>query len=291
MGPEDVNVMRRYSMFAAWFLSFFSGGLYRDVARNWNGIGIFYLLVLLGLTWLPWAWQTDRAIKTAVAKDLSKVSDQIPKMALKNGKFSVEAPQPHFIRNPDDQKVIAILDTTGEVTSLDGQEAILLVTQDTIVFRDRNNHRIQEQDLSQIGMDMTMDGTKLEELGNKFAGVIAPLMFPFAWIGSFVYRWVQALIYGAIGLLMASVFGARVSYAGSVRMAAVAATPVIVANTVMELVPNLEISGFLWNPIALAIPLAFLAFGAKSNAGFDEPGDVVPPPLPQNVESEARYVS
>lgn len=45
--------MKNYSVFHPLYLSFFSKSLYQDVAKNWKGTGLAYLLLLLALAWVP----------------------------------------------------------------------------------------------------------------------------------------------------------------------------------------------------------------------------------------------
>jgi hypothetical protein len=55
--------MKHYGRLQAVYLSFFSGDLYRDVANNWTGIGLVYLLLLLAAAWLPSAVRTFTGLK------------------------------------------------------------------------------------------------------------------------------------------------------------------------------------------------------------------------------------
>ncbi len=54
--------MRKYTIFHPYVMSFFSKDLYRDVGQNWRGIGAFYLLVLLIISWVFVTILIDRQI-------------------------------------------------------------------------------------------------------------------------------------------------------------------------------------------------------------------------------------
>lgn len=45
--------MKKYNMFQAIYLSFFSKNVYIDVAYNWNGHGFLYFYILITLSFIP----------------------------------------------------------------------------------------------------------------------------------------------------------------------------------------------------------------------------------------------
>jgi hypothetical protein len=75
--------------------------------------------------------------------------------------------------------------------------------------------------------------------------VMAVVIFPFALLGSYVFRIAQALIYGAIGMLFALMHKSKMPYITVIRIAVVAVTPPIILRT-------------LQNVFGVAIPLAGL---------------------------------
>ena len=45
--------MQEYNNTHTPYMSFYSAPFYQDVARNWHGLGFFYLFLLVIITWLP----------------------------------------------------------------------------------------------------------------------------------------------------------------------------------------------------------------------------------------------
>ena len=93
----------------------------------------------------------------------------------------------------------------------------------------------------------------------KFATVV---VYPFALIGSYVYRIVQVLIYAAVGLLFASMCKTTLSYAALIRLAVAAVTPVIIVSTILGMAG--KDAAAYWYLIAA---LGYLFFAVKSVPG------------------------
>src|SRR5262245_39205726 len=52
--PPPPREPKQFSHFVAWILApFLVGALYRDVGRNWRGIGFWYLVLVLTICWIP----------------------------------------------------------------------------------------------------------------------------------------------------------------------------------------------------------------------------------------------
>ena len=65
----------RFGRFVGLIISrSFIPAFYRDVARNWGGIGFLYLLLLFTITWIPVLAQWQLAFQ-------KKAADKFPKIA------------------------------------------------------------------------------------------------------------------------------------------------------------------------------------------------------------------
>jgi hypothetical protein len=89
------------------------------------------------------------------------------------------------------------------------------------------------------------------------------IIYPFALLGSYLYRIIQALIYAVIGLLFASWCKVTLSYAALLRLAIVSVTPSIIINTILVLA-GIYLP-YLWL-LYLLITLAYLFFGVKASS-------------------------
>ena len=257
LGPDQPTA--RSSLFAPFVRSFFSADLYREAAERWPvRRAVVYLLLLVSLCWLPFMFQMDAAIRDYVENELPELIADFPAIRISGGEASVDAPQPYIIQDPDTGKPLAILDTTGEITSLEDTDARLLLTKDKLFVENDNQTRIF--DLSQ------MDGLELDRSSLEyFFGLMSPWfaigMYPILVAGTYAYRLVVVVFYALIGLIVAKVTGAALDFQALFRVAAIAITPVYLLNTVLSLLKVQIPVGFL---ISMALVVVYLVFGVRS---------------------------
>lgn len=252
--------------------------LYRDVARNWRGIGALYLLLLIAITGAITASSVHRAVKKFAREEFPKVVQDVPPISIRDGVVSSPVKQPYQMIDHESGKVMAIIDTTGTVTSLDNTPAIMLLTKSQ--FHHRQNNKIEIQDLSQF-KSADFDRAKLQHWMDVAAGWSGPVTFLAILIFVFIYRLIQALIYALIGMAFAAMFGARLSYQQLIRLAIIAVTPAMLLSTALG-VAGIDIP-FFW-PICFVIAMVYLAIAVRANAdqSSQRPGgfEVYTPPSP-----------
>jgi len=182
---------------------------------------------------------------------------RIPKIQITNGEVSAEVEQPYYFRNADTNDVLAIIDTTGTVTSIDDPNTFLLLKKDSLIVR-QNAFESMNYDLSQIE-----DFTLSSEVVMRYLQVIAKyaviVMFPLAVLFSYVYRIIQVLIYGAIGMIFTSACNLKLPYEALLRLAVVAVTPCIIVVTALSFT-IVRLPTYLY----LIAALLYLFFGVKS---------------------------
>jgi hypothetical protein len=253
--------MREYSILHPLVLSFFSPRLYRDVGRNWKGMGFLYLLAVLTLCWTVSLWGLHRKMSAGLSAWAPKLVEQVPAIMIKDGRLSIDAPEPYVIASPDDGTPLVVIDTTGRTASLEKSRARVLVTGGQVIVR-KSEGETRTYDLSQV-KELRIDKERVAAWVEAIRNWMAIVIFPFALAGSYVFRILQALVYGAIGLLFDRMFGTRLDYPALVRLAAVAVTPALILRTVSGLagvsVPFAGLLGF-------AVAMAYLAFAVKANA-------------------------
>src|SRR5262245_6953148 len=211
-------------------LSLYSADVYRDVAGNWKGIGLLYLLLLLALCWLPSAARWYGSLQRFAMNEGAAIARQIPAVTIEKGIMRVDPPGRHVIRDPENkgkenETVFVIDDTLDTVPEeFEGEEAIVLTRREFGMIRpSRGERRVWALTPS---VDMEVDAADVE---NFFAGLPRwlPLIgYLFCLAGSLVMRTLQSLAYGGIGMLFASRAGATLEYPASIRLGAVAMTPV-----------------------------------------------------------------
>jgi hypothetical protein len=263
--------MKRYSFFHAPFLSFFSGALYRDVARNWRGMGFLYMFVLLAVLWIPSIIKLQVGVNRFVDVESKKLTDQIPAITISHGKVSTDVPTPYYIKDPDSGTTFAIIDTTGGSESLDslpGQG--LLLTKTKLIMR--NERETKSYDLAPVE-SFYLDRAKVESWLVMMKTWCVPVSYPLALVFSFIIRIIKILIYALIGLLIAYLLHVNLGYQTLMRLAAIAMTPVLILDLILEFSPG-HIP--LWSILAFLICVGYMFFAVKANSEPEAPPEPMP---------------
>ena len=259
MGP-----MRRYGILHPLVLSFFSRSLYRDVGRNWRGVGFLYLLLLLTLSWLPSVIQLHRDLKGFAATFAPALLEQVPALRIVDGKVSIEEDEPYSIRNPLTGDPLAIIDTTGRTTSSAESGVPVLLTRSQLIIR-KSRSETRVYDLSAI-KDFSIDRQRAERWVAAITSWFAIVFYPLALVVSLAYRILQALLYAAIGIGFAKLLKADLAYPALVRLAAVAVTPAIALDTLRH---SMSQPIAYWWFICFTIAMGYLCFAVNANAGSE----------------------
>lgn len=262
--------MRRYSIFHAPVLSFFSKAFYSDVCHRWKGVGFAYMLLLLIVCWIAPMIKVHMSFSDFVDNEAPKIVSQIPTIRIVNGKASIRKPQPYRITDPDTGQVLAVIDTHGFIKSLDDTSAVVLVKRTEAIFR-KNEFETQTFSFREIERFTLSRGmiTGWLVTAKKF---VAPVLYVPAVLGAFVFRILQALIYACIGLLFAYWCKTKCTYASLLRLSVMAVTPGIIIETILDVAGVNVPFAFLWCFLAA---MFFLFFGVKA-ASQDQNPTVVP---------------
>lgn len=253
----DRNIMKKFSILHVPFMSFFSKELYQDVGLYWKGVNFGYLLLLLAVCWIPTIIKIRTVYSGFVREKAPPIVLQVPEITITDGQVSITESQPYYISDPENDDVLAIIDTTGTIISLEDSDAFCLLTKNSLITRE-NKFETQTYDLSQVE-HFVLDGDRIMSWLQTSKKFLVIVIYPFALLGSYIYRIVQALIYAAIGLLFASFCKVVLSYNTLLRLATVAVTPCIIAGTVFDLA-----GVSLPAPLYLLAALGYLFFGVKA---------------------------
>jgi hypothetical protein len=257
--------MKKFSIIHIPFLSFFSKDLYIDVGLNWKRVCFGYLLLILAICWIPAMIRIHLSFSHFVSEEAPLVVNQVPEIKIQDGEVSVDVPQPYYIKDADNDEVLAIIDTTGSITSLKDTDALCLLTKDTLVYK-KNEFQSQKYDLQQV-QHFVLDSDRITGWLKTSRKFLAIMIYPFALLGSYIARIVQALIYAAAGLFFASLCNVKLKYDALLRLAVVAVTPSMIIKTVFG-VAGIHLS---FVPlIFIAITLGYLYFGVKAVSQVSE---------------------
>ena len=255
------KIMKKYSIFHIPVLSFFSEELYRDVGLYWKGVNFSYLFLLLAICLIPTTINTYIVFANFVNNEAPTVIEQVPEITITDGKVSISEPQPYYIKDPENGDILAIIDTTGQIKSLEDTDAFCLLTENSLIIK-KSKFENRTYDLSNVKA-FVVDSERITgwlQIGRKFLAVV---IYPFALLGSYLFRIVQALIYAAVGLLFALWCKVTLSYATLLRLAVVAMTPCMLAKTIFGIA---DIHLPYATLIFLVITLAYLFFAVKANS-------------------------
>jgi len=252
---------RKFSIIHIPVFSFFSKELYSDVGLSWKGVNFSYLLLLLAICWIPTMIKIHAGFTGFVENEAPAFLAQLPEITITDGEVSISEAEPYYLKVPESNDVLAVIDTTGTINSLEDANAVCLLTKTKIMWK-KSEVETQTFELSKIE-DFVLNSERVMgwlRTANKFLVIT---IYPAALLGSYVFRIVQALIYGAVGLLFALSCKVRLSYGALVRLAVVAMTPCMLGKTILGMADiHLPYAGLIF----LAITLAYLFFAVKANA-------------------------
>jgi hypothetical protein len=258
--PGGSAFMRQYNVFQAIFMSFYSQKLYRDVAKNWNGHAVWYLLFILVLSWIPMTYVIQYVSQRYYNENANALVPQIPVLNIENGRISTPEQKPYFIKDPKTNETIAIIDTTGTYTDINKEKTLLLITPTEVISKPKPG----EVRIDQIPTNVTgkFDPQDVNQTLKKYLPYSWIFIFPIAVILSFIYRLIQSLIYGIIGKFISAISRVPLTYGQIVLIMMVAITPVIVLATIFD------VFGITFNYQLLLyfiLAMIYLIFGILAN--------------------------
>ncbi|MBY0549028.1 MAG: DUF1189 domain-containing protein [Candidatus Obscuribacterales bacterium] len=264
--------MKEVRMYQAPFMSFFSGDLYRDVARKWTGIGFGYLTVVT----LVCVAFSSIGLTIAINNKAEELLAKLPAITFsKDHKLSIDKPVPHVVQLdiPGEQNKL-VFDTSGKMTSLeDAPGAIALVTADELILTDRatEENRASWKSLN-ADESWSLNRSNITKVKTVLGQVIWGLMVV-AGLFSLFGHYFLALLYGAIGLIMSNVTGAKLGFGAAVRLAVVAMTPGMIISMGLWVIGQTALTG-LWGWLSVPVTLGYLYFACAA-AAKDSPEAMV----------------
>ncbi len=254
---------RRYSIFAPWVM-WYSPELWRDVGKRWRGICFWYLFLLLLVTWTIGLVKVYFSLGKSIRDDAPALVDQVPQVTITNGVISIDRPEPYTITDPQTKLPLVVFDTSGTTTQPPPNAPSVLVTKSSIVMR-KSAMEMQTTDLSQI-QSFQMDANSVRGWLKIAHSWFLPIAVPAAVLFSMIVRLVQLLIYGGIGMAIASSMRAPLTFAGTMRLSAVAITPVILIDTLVMLAGFSGAGGCFWTLGGIAVEVLLLVMAIRANA-------------------------
>jgi len=186
---------------------------------------IFLLILLITLV-LSVKYAIDFRIGLGVAAEWTK--GNLPVIEIQNGVVSADVKQPYKI---EEGGFALIIDTTGEITSLDGDEKGVLLMKNKVIYKE-NEVKTESYDLSQVE-SLRIDDNFMSTLKNNIPWIV----FPFMLLGIFVYfciaRFVQVFIFSLVSLAAASITSVKLNYKQLFNIGVYAITPSVILGAVV----------------------------------------------------------
>jgi hypothetical protein len=262
--------VRRFSNIQALLLSFYSRDLYDDVANRWKGAGLLYQLILIALATVAVAIRVHVSMAHFATQEAPPVIAQVPTIHIVNGEVSVNRLTPITIHDPHEGKDVAIIDTSGEITSLEGTEARILLTRNQLIIL-RRPGITQAYDLRTI-KNLTLDRPTMMRWLHTIAAWCAILCSPFILAGLYAGRVIVLLLCSTILFLAARSGRKPLEFPGAMRLASVALTPATLLEVLLDATGRKPgYWGFLW----MLIAIGYLVFAFRSRAA-STPAPIIP---------------
>jgi hypothetical protein len=229
------------------------------VAAHWRGLAFVHLLLVLLLSATAYMMHFRTLIDIFVTEEAPAIIAQVPKILIKNGTVQVEVEEPYTIRQPDSGRAFAVIDTTGKITSLGQTEAVLLLTASRLAIRlSADDTRIIDlRQIESLQVDQASVSQWLRDIQKWSPFILFPLALGFA----FIFRSVQALLYGGLGMALAGLQKSPLPYSASVSVAIMAMTPFLLLDALLML---LDIYLPLWGFGGFLLSIGYLVFGIRS---------------------------
>jgi hypothetical protein len=174
---------------------------------------------------------------------------------------SIDKKSPYFIKDPDSETNIAIIDTSGKYTSLDNTPASILLTKDQLLTKNANND-VNIYNLKSVKF-IELTHAKVNQYLGYLKNWTALALYPICVIISFIYRILWAFIYTAIGaFIFARMMKITLEFKQLLRLSVMAMTPSIILMTLLQ---AMGVIFALQSWFFLMLTLGYLYFAIAAN--------------------------
>ncbi len=242
-----------------------------QISKSMKYIFLLIFLITLVLT-VRYSYDVRRGLDIAV--DWAKIN--LPVIEIQNGVASVDVKQPYRV---EEEGFTLIIDTTGEVTSLDGYDKGILLMKNKLVYKE-GDVKTETYDLSNVAA-LRID----ENFMNVLSKNITWILFPFMLIGMFLYfcvaRFLQIFIFSIISLAASSITNVKLRYKQLFNIGVYAITPSAILGGLLALFGiQLPLFGLLFAGLYIAyLIMAIMACKetpSTADIKSDTKGDVSP---------------
>jgi hypothetical protein len=258
--------MQRYTIIHPLLFSFYSKSLYQDVARNWKGLCLLYLLSVVALCAIPGVMKFHSDLSAYMTTEAPKIAKQVPVITITKGKVSIDKPEPYIINDEKTNAPLIIIDTSGKITSLEGSSAIALIKKTEILVK-KDAGETRRFDLSGVD-DLVINRSVVYSWIDTIEELFVFILYPIAVLFSFLYHMIEVLLFAVIGIMFTRKFRIPLNFRTLVRLAAISATPSLILGTLL-IAADIRVS--YWWPMSFWISIGYLYFAVRVNRETDGP--------------------
>lgn len=241
----------------AW-QAFYSKAPYQRNATRPGG-AFLLLLAVCAILYIPGFIQLSLFMNDFKRSYIDPAIYQLPVMEVIQGEVSSPVKQPFRLYMEED--LLFLLDTTGEVGSLDESGAWAYMGQDHFAMYESELHgQIRRFDFE--GVDYLMlDPLSLKGWVDRFYPFLFPLIFIFSLAGLYIYRLIQILIFAGAASIVLTILKRPVRFDLLLPLAVLALIPSLTLETLMNLA-GVYLPGRGW--LLFLMIVGYYAWGIKA---------------------------
>jgi len=210
------------------FINSFSPSSYGKIVKQKFGRSFLYLSILILVISVLLSVKFTSTLAQLSGEFVDKAGEEISEIRITNGVVSVPVDQPYIYKV---ENYAFIIDTTGEVVSLDDYEAGLLLTKNALLSK--NNARTQSYDLSQVA-SLYITPELLKEWMKKSGKVVFPIIMVLLVISFLIAKFIQIFLFSLISMLANNLKKKNLSYSQLLNIGLYALTlPTVLAVIVI----------------------------------------------------------
>lgn len=155
-------------------------------------------------------------------------TQNLPPINIQNGVVNVDVQQPYKII---DEEFALIIDTTGEITSLDGYHRGILLMKDRMVYKE-SELKTETHNLSNIDA-LRIDENFIRALKKNALWILFPIMLLGTFVGFCIAKFLQILIFSIISVATSSIADVKLSYKQLFNIGIYAITPSTILGAIL----------------------------------------------------------
>ncbi len=209
----------------------FNPNSYVKITGQKFGRSFLYLFLLIITISLFLSVRLSSTIVHLTSEFVGKVGEKIPEIRITEGVVSVPIAQPYVYVV---ENYAFIIDTTGQVSSLDDYDSGMLLTRDKLIYKDKARMKTESYDLSKIN-SLYLTPETLNNWLRKGSKVLIPILFIILVIYYLVAKNIQLFLFSLAALLANQIKNKKLSYHELLNIGVYALTPPTLLASVMIL--------------------------------------------------------